>query len=86
MNNNEPKGRQKLRGKNKFLVAVGYDSKEVEILDLDNFLSGFRVLTELPLRYGLNGSSVAAHGDYLVKIPSKDYLVKIRSKEDKQRK
>ena len=69
-NNNEPT-RQKLRGKNKYLVAVGYDSKEVEILDLDNFQSGFRVLTELPLRYGLNGASVAAHGDYLVKLLAK---------------
>ena len=72
-NNNEPTtGGPKLRGKNKYLVAVGYDSKEVEILDLDNFQSGFRVLTELPLRYGLNGASVAAHGDYLVKLLARD--------------
>ena len=40
-------------------------------MDLDNFQSGFRVLTELPLRYGLNGASVAAHGDYLVKLLAK---------------
>jgi hypothetical protein len=78
-----------LRGKNKFLVAVGSDSKEIEILDLDKLdkseksdeldkldkldktdksESGFRVLTELPLRYGLSGASVAAHGDNLVRI------------------
>jgi hypothetical protein len=57
------------RGKNKFLVAVGFDSKQVLILDLDDLHSGkagFKVLTELPLRYGLNGASVAAHGDFLV--------------------
>ena len=49
------------------MVAIGSDSKEVLILDLDNYKSGFKVLTELPLRYGLNGASVAAHGDFLVK-------------------
>ena len=48
-------------------MAIGSDSKEVLILDLDNYKSGFKVLTELPLRYGLNGASVAAHGDFLVK-------------------
>jgi len=85
-----------LRGKNKYLVAVGYDSREIEILDLDKLdksnksdksdkldkmdksdrmdksESGFRVLTELPLRYGLSGASVAAHGDNLVRIMIKD--------------
>ena len=44
-------------------------------MDLDDLESGkkpeFKVLTELPLRYGLNGASVAAHGDFLVKICSK---------------
>ena len=88
-----------MRGKNKYLVAVGYDSREIEILDLDKLdkldksnisdkldksdmsdklyktdksESGFRVLTELPLRYGLSGASVAAHGDNLVRIMIKD--------------
>ncbi len=65
-NNGEEKPKPKPRGKNKYLLSVGFDSKEIEILDLDNFQSGFRVLTELPLRYGLNGASVASHGDYLV--------------------
>ena len=57
---------KKQRGKNQFLVAIGSDSKEVLILDMDNYKAGFKVLTELPLRYGLNGASVAAHGDFLV--------------------
>jgi hypothetical protein len=44
------------RGLNKFIVAVGFDSNNVEYLDLDRPDEGWNILTEIPgMRYGLSG-------------------------------
>ena len=49
----------------KFLVAIGFDSQDVEYLDLHDIKSGWRILSRLPLRYGLSGASLASFGDKL---------------------
>jgi hypothetical protein len=55
------------RGLNKFIVAIGFDSCNVEYLDLDRPDAGWNILTQIPeMRYGLSGAGLAAHGDTLI--------------------
>lgn len=64
--NPEP-GSSRARGLNKFIVAVGFDSCNVEYLDLDRPEEGWNVLTQIPeMRYGLSGAGLASYGDTLL--------------------
>jgi len=48
-------------------VAVGFDSCNVEYLDLDRPDQGWNVLTQIPdMRYGLSGAGLASYGDTLL--------------------
>jgi len=60
-------GHRQRRGKISFLLAISHDSKVVEYLDLTNIEGGFKILTELPLRYGLNGAAIASYNESLVR-------------------
>ncbi|CAB4066885.1 KLHL23 [Lepeophtheirus salmonis] len=49
---------------NQFLIAVAFDEKEIEYLDLDNIDDGWNILTEIPsMRYGLCGASLTTSGN-----------------------
>merc|ERR1711892_421425 len=55
------------RGLNKFIVAVAFDSSNVEYLDLDRPEEGWNVLTQVPgMRYGLSGAGLSSLGDTLL--------------------
>jgi len=47
----------------KLLIAIGLDSQDLECLDLYNINEGWKVLTRLPMRYGLSGASVVTFGN-----------------------
>ena len=59
--------KSRARGLNKFIVAMAFDSSNVEYLDLDRVEEGWNVLTECPnMRYGLSGAGLVSMGDTLL--------------------
>ena len=59
--------KSRARGLNKFIVAMAFDSSNVEYLDLDRVEEGWNVLTECPnMRYGLSGAGLVSLGDTLL--------------------
>ena len=55
------------RGLNKFIVAMAFDSSNVEYLDLDRPDEGWNILTQCPgMRYGLSGAGLSSLGDTLL--------------------
>lgn len=65
--------RSKRNRASSFLVAVGFDSQDVEYLDLNQLKTldqlnsrttdCWRILTKIPIRYGLSGASLAVHNN-----------------------
>lgn len=49
---------------NSLILAIAFDSKLLECLDLEHFDQGWHVLTEVPnMRYGFSGAGISTFGD-----------------------
>ena len=58
--------RSKRKSNTRLLIGIGFDSRDVEFLDLDNTEAGWKTLTRLPMRYGLSGASLVTYGSKIL--------------------
>ena len=69
---------QRIIGCHQWILAVGFDSRTVEYLDVSNQNRGWTKLTEIPgkrFRYGMSGAGLATDGSGVVFVRYENYYV-----------